>query len=154
MPKIVRTMLKQDNLPVVGIEAHKLGARVPNPDQPEKAVDVTPDEAGQVHPNRGGLSVARSVYDLPGHLVPRRLNRAVEGATANNLRFVWNMGKGLFFEGPVTKALNLKLKPNNTPRQQLGLVEPAVPMHLDDYQMALAQTRHAWSLDEIELNEP
>ncbi len=154
MPKIYRTMLMQDNLPVIGTDPHMLGVRVPAPDKPGKVVDITPDESGQVHPDTGGLSVARSVHDFPAHLVPKRLSGTVEGATGSNLRFVWSMGRGLFFAGAVSPRLNLRLKPNNTPKQQLGLIEPAASMHLTEYQAALAQTQSAWSLDELKPHEP
>jgi len=107
-----------------------------------------------VRPDTGGLSVARSVHDFPAHLVPKRLRGIVEGAAGSNLRFVWSMGKGLFFGGAISPTLNLRLKPTNTLKQQLGLIEPAFLMHLIEYQAALTETQLAWSVDEPKSNEP
>ena len=148
MPKIVRAMLIQDGLPLVGTDANMLGVRVPNEELPGKAADVSPDGAGNIHPYGGGLSVAWSVDDVLPHLVPRRLKSFVEGASASNNRRIWSMGRGSFSDGGIAHRLILRRKPERADGRVLGLVEPAATMPLEEYQSALAATRPQWSLDE------
>ena len=109
------------------------------------------DSDGYVHPDTGGVSVARSINDLLPHLIPKRLRVRFEDAVGSNSRFVWSMGEGVFSEGVVADGLLLRRKPENTQRKVQGLVEPAFLMLLQDYQSALAATRPQWSVDEPEL---
>lgn len=148
MPKIVRAMLIQDGMPLVGTDSHMLGARVLVEDQPDRPVDIVPDGIGKVHPYTGGLSVARSIDDLLPHLVPKRLKNFVEGAGGSNSRHVWSMGEGSFSEGGIAHRLILRRKPERSDGKVLGLVEPAAVMSLEYYQSALAATQLQWLLDE------
>lgn len=138
----------QDDLPLVGTGPNMLGVRVPTVEQPDRTVDVSPDGVGMVHPYGGGLSVARSVDDLPPHFVPKRLKNFVEGASSSNNRYIWSMGRGSFSEGGIAHRLILRRKPAHTDGKVLGLVEPAAKMPLEEYQSALAATQLQWSLDE------
>lgn len=136
MPKLFRVMLKgKDNRPVTGDRAGMLGARVP--------FDITPDEAGRVHPSTGGMSVSPSLASLPARLVPVRLRALVTGARGKNEHFVWSMGEGAFVACAITNELSLR--PEN---DRHGLIEPGSVMRLTDYQTALASTKHEWSEDE------
>ena len=144
MPKICRTMWKaEDDSPTVGTDSHMLGARITG-----KQTDISPDSDGNVHPDTGGISVARSINDLLPHLIPKRLRDHFEDAAGSNSRFVWSMGAGEFSEGIVADDLLLRLKPKNAPGKVQGLVEPTSMMMLQEYQSALAATRPRWTIDE------
>ena len=148
MPKIFRTMFAIDGSPEIGREANKLGVRLPTPGLPEERVDITPDNNGIVYPRLGGLSVAKSVDDLPPHTVPKYFKSVVQGASASDNRFVWSMGNGSFSEGGIAHKLILRLKPMRSDGKVQGLVEPAKQMFVEDYQSSLAATQSLWSIDE------
>ncbi len=133
-------MSAEDGFPEVGTASNMLGARV--------SVDISPDNDGNVHPNTGGISVARSINDLLPHLIPKRLRDHFEDAAGNSNRFVWSMGEGEFSEGVAAKDLFLRRKPESVHGKVQGLVEPASMMLLERYQSALAATRPHWTVDE------
>ena len=101
-----------------------------------------------MHPDTGGISVARSINDLLPHLIPKRLRDQFEDAAGSNSRFVWSMGEGEFTEGTAAENLFLRRKPENAQGKVQGLVEPASRMLLQEYQSALAATRTHWLIDE------
>jgi hypothetical protein len=139
-------MLRDGNLPAVGTNTNMLGARIPGGESPIH--DIAPDVDGNVSPDTGGISVARSFSDLLPHLIPKRLRSFAPDATGRDNRFIWSTGQGEFLEGPVAAQLYLREKPAKNTGQVQGLIEPDATMLLEDYQLALAATQMSWSLDE------
>lgn len=112
-----------DGHPLLLPAARGLGVR------PE--ADIPINEAGNVEPGTGGMSVAvRSPMSLPGHRRPPTF-----GGTG--LDSVWEIG-----EEDLSDALALRL---DEPPPDHGLVEPAWEMSFEDFQDALAETRESWS---------
>jgi hypothetical protein len=108
-----------DNLPVLGPEARCLGVR--------PGIDI-PVAGGLVSRGTGGLSVApHSAMSLPSHRRPNSL-----GGTGKDP--VWALG----LDG-LPSTLNFQQDSANH-----GLIEPAFPMTLRQYEEALAQTRRSW----------
>src|SRR5579871_374791 len=109
MPIAFRPMRQEkDDLPRVADSATGLGLR---------ASDLTPDEAGQAHPGRGGMSVVSCIDGLrrrvakekfPPTLVPERLHRRVPGAAGSNKLRVFRIGNGLFERGALTELIALE----------------------------------------------
>lgn len=127
--KLYRAMTADaDGLPVVGRSARWLGIRTPaevrsgHPDVPET------DPAAIINPGVGGMSVAP---DDPAGLSPFRRPPALGGT-----------GKD-----PVWEIDTAALGPDLQFRQDKpthGLIEPARPMTLAEFEAALATTRPRW----------
>jgi hypothetical protein len=122
--KILRAMRTDENRkPRCGSEPNMLGVR-PN-------VDIRADAHGRVTGGQGGLSVTPDDPKLlPPHVRPQRFG-----------------GKGKL---PVFELLirdlgaTLSFRPDPDRPERHGFVEPAKPMHLDEYQAALAASQPAW----------
>ena len=128
-------MLKDGNLPMVGSQPRMLGAA---------PKDIAPDQAGNVHPGRDGISVGPSLRSLPLHLIPKRLRSFAPDATGSNANTIWRHGDGAFLDRAVV-APHLELRVDT---QDHGVVAPGSTMPLADYQHALAATRPNWTEDE------
>lgn len=141
-PRIFRTMKADGDRPLTGSGRGELGVRLPGG---SVKPDVTPDQAGLVHPGRGGMSVSPSLRQLPYFLIPQRLDSALglRGAKAPNDWRVWRMGSGPFVGSAV--GPDLSLRPDGDDH---GLLEPSRAMLASDYQTFLGDTRDAWAIDE------
>src|SRR5438128_3222372 len=104
MPLVFRSMLADGALPKLGSTAKTLGVRV----SPSEDGDIPVKSDGTVCPGTGGMSVAPSLRDLPGHRIPRRLKPAIAYARGSNSLFCWKMGEGPFECGTLTHGLNLR----------------------------------------------
>jgi hypothetical protein len=138
MPKIYRSMKREDGKPAIGNNATSLGVRVPQ--------DIDPDAAGDVHPGPHGMSVSPSVDRLPMMFIPRRLSERFPKAVGSNNLHIWEMGEGPWVAGGVAPALGLVPDPLKADRH--GFVSPNLIMSLADYRAALAATQGTWSLIE------
>ncbi len=121
---LFRVMLKtSEGRPQVGAEDNMLGARI--------GVDVKPDEAGRVHPAKGGMSVTpNDAKKLPRHLRPVSLG---------------GNGRLPLFRMPADVLGNaLRYRPDPRRPDAHGLVEPATAVPIAEYQGALAQTEPRW----------
>jgi hypothetical protein len=112
-----------DGYPDVGRTARTLGVR--------PGIDVPVDDAGQVEPGHGGVSVAPdSPAGLPAHRRPPGL-----GGTGKDP--VWELeladlgGSLAYREDPAQPCIH-------------GFIEPREEMPLDAYERALSATRLAW----------
>jgi hypothetical protein len=115
----------EDGMPVVGPTARTLGAR--------PRIDILVDPHGTVRPGTGGLSVSPDdPRNLPSHRRPPEF-----GGTGKDT--VWTIASSEL--GP-----ELIYRPDPLNPTGHGFVEPAWPMHVDQYQRALAATRGAWAL--------
>ncbi len=135
MPGIIRSMSADGNKPTVGKVAKMLGVR-PNYD-----IDVSP--SGSVKPDTGGLSVAPDWRRLPPFLIPRRLANEVGEARGSNRLACFRLGAFPFSETMIGESL--RLRPDSPDH---GTIEPSREMPIDEYQAALANTRHLWVVDE------
>lgn len=126
--RLFRSMIEAaDGLPTVGPSARTLGVRPGN--------SVTPDVPAiqpidQVLPNQGGMSVAPGD---PMHLLKHRRPFSLGGTGSDP---VWcieldDLGPDLQFRQD---------KPTH------GVIEPARPMSLRDFENVLEQTRSRWVL--------
>jgi hypothetical protein len=149
MPKVYRTMFEQEGKPRVGTEWCELGVRPPGrfrPDGSPALADVDVDAGGNVLRNAKGMSVFRSLNDLPRlfrRLVPIHLANRVRGAAGPSGTRIWSIGQGTFASGPLTA--DLELHESGT---EHGTVCPARVMPLASLQKALAGTRDDWRIDE------
>ena len=110
-------------MPLCGPSSRMLGVRLEG--------DVTIREGGLVWHGGGGMSVAAGhLLNLPTH---RRQPR--DGGTGKDP--VWKIDVGDLPEA-------LAFRTDSTGRRSHGYVEPSEPMHLDDFQAALASTRFWW----------
>jgi hypothetical protein len=112
-----------DGYPEVGRTARTLGVRA--------GVDVPVDEAGQVKPGSGGVSVApNSPAGLPAHRRPPGL-----GGTGKDPVWEFDLaelgGSLAYREDPDQPGVH-------------GFLEPSVEMTFDRYERALIETRLAW----------
>ncbi len=121
---LFRIMLKDVvGQPVVGTSDNMLGARV--------GVDIRPDGQGQVHPGKGGISVApEDPARLPLHLRPLRLGGVC--------------GLPLFRIEHAAVGRRLAYRPDPKKPTRHGMIEPAETMPVEAYQGALAATSPAW----------
>jgi hypothetical protein len=120
---------ESDGLPSVGRTARRLGVR---------HSDVGVGRDGWIDPGTGGMSVAPgSPWNVPNHRRPRSLGR---GSTGHNEDRVFAIA-----EAPIL-AERLAVRPDDRRPDLHALVEPAARMLMDDYEGALAATRHAWSV--------
>jgi hypothetical protein len=112
-----------DGRPLLAPTARGLGVR---PD-----IDIPVDDAGMVEPGTGGMSVAEgSLEHLPAHRRP-----PAHGGTG--LDPVWRIEEDDLGEG-----LTYRLE---EPPPAHGMVEPAWGMHLEEFELALAETRDLWT---------
>jgi hypothetical protein len=94
-------------------------------------VDISFDETGFVEPGTNGMSVAQDSPDfLPDHRRPWELG----GESDDPL---WQIE-----EEDLGDALTYRL---DEPPPHHGVIEPAWRMTLDEYELALAETRDAWT---------
>jgi hypothetical protein len=142
MPEIWRGMKIDGAQPALGAGGAHLGIRA----GPGEHDDIQQDEAGRVHPGRGGMSVSPSVDTLPPHRLPRRLRDAYPDrfpeAKAPNTLHCWRLGEGAFAAARVADRLVLRLDPEKPERH--GFVEPDATMMLQEYESALVATRDQW----------
>jgi hypothetical protein len=110
-------------LPEVGPSARSLGVR--------SGIDVLGKNPGDViHPGQGGLSVSPGdPMGLPRHRRPPELRGTGKDA-------VWEIDVNDL--GP-----DLQFRPDGT-RTDHGFIEPARPMTLDEFEVALARTQDRW----------
>lgn len=125
-------MKLHDGCPKVATEGSCLGVRVPD--------DIRPDNEGFVIPCGDGLSVNRSISDLPFMYVPKKYKAIAVGAKGNNSSSIWRHGDGPFENSKIDDRLSLHCA---TPVK--GLVQPRTKMQIADFQLALAGTRQNWS---------
>lgn len=135
-PRVFRSM-KSDasgGAPLVEPSARGLGVR---------PCDLAPCAQGLAHPNKGGMSVAPRLTDLPRHRVPERLGHLVEGASGSDSDRVWVLGEGPFSTGALLQGLCLNV---TTPRH--GHVEPDAQRAFAEYEAHLAATATLWAVGE------
>jgi hypothetical protein len=149
MPKIYRTMFDHLGHPRVDTGFCELGVRPPGrtrADGRPALSDVDVDAYGNVVLNDKGMSVFRSLSDLPrlpSRLVPLHLAGKVRGAAGPVGTRIWMMGSGSFSSGPLTSGLEL-FETGGVH----GTVCPSMPMPLGTLQNVLAATQNAWTIDE------
>ncbi len=126
---LFRTMTPaSDGGPVVASSARGLGARVPD--------DISPDEAGMVGPDRGGLSVSPgSVWNLPAHRRPRTMGR---GSTGHAVDAVYETAPRAL------SSWSLTVRADPAAPTTHAFVEPAARCLLSEYQQNIARSRIAW----------
>lgn len=146
-PRMFRSMYPDGTRPLVGASRNMLGARLPDPNSKDRH-DVAPDPAGSVHPGQGGMSVSRELREMPGFLIPARLKEPlrIRSARGDSALRVWRLGSGPFASASLTADLRLSLDHAGGTH---GVVEPAQPMQVQEYQDALASTRESWELEEL-----
>lgn len=160
MPRVFRAMARDGDTPLIGTTGNALGVRVaPHPCQADPCYDdVHPDGERVVsavsgaHPGRGeakaeGMSVQPAWRAIPYFVLPSRFQALglVKKARGGNHLFCWEMGDGPFAGAEIRDGLRLHPdagKDNPTH----GVIAPAEPMHIDDYQRRLAATRSAWKI--------
>jgi hypothetical protein len=141
MPKVYRAMTIANGEPRIGRTARSLGVR------PNEDIKIQSD--GTVLPAAGGMSVAPSWRDLPGHRIPRRFRgRGAHDATGNNADACWTMGEGEFTSGQFAASLVIGIDKFSNGRPIHGNIQPEVQMIFEQYEAALAATRDAWRIDE------
>jgi hypothetical protein len=131
-----------DGLPMVGSNKSKvLGVRWSG-DHADVDLDPPGDENGNVVVNRKGLSVNSDWRTLPSHLIPKELGDQFNG-TGKGMK-VYVHGSGPFEEGQVTPSLEILLKSDSV---DSGVVRPAFPVSLRQYEADLHATRQDWVED-------
>jgi hypothetical protein len=136
MAKVFRAMKSDASgaAPLVEASARGLGVR---------RRDLAPCELGLAHPNRGGMSVAPRLNDLPPWRVPERLSHIVEGAEGPNIDRVWVLGEGAFSNGALSQGLVLRVTSVTH-----GVVEPDAQRPFTQYEAHLAATASHWTVGE------
>jgi hypothetical protein len=94
-------------------------------------VDISVDDDGYVEAGLDGMSVAQ---DSPDYLPDHRRPTALGGESDDPL---WQID-----EDEIGEALNYRL---DEPPPGHGVIEPARRMTLEEYELALAETRDAWT---------
>lgn len=122
------------NAPLVEASARGLGVR---------PRDLAPCKLGLAHPNRGGMSVAPRLIDLPPWRVPERLGHLVEGASGPDSDRVWVLGEGAFSTGPLSQGLALRVT-----SMTHGVIEPDEQRPFTQYEAHLAATASQWAVGE------
>jgi hypothetical protein len=149
MPQIYRTMFEQAGKPRVGDGWCELGARPPGRNRPDgkpAVADVDVGANGDVVLNGKGMSVFRSLADLPAlpsRLVPIHLAANIRGAAGPTGTRIWTRGKGRFASGPVTDKLEL-----HESGGAHGNVCPSQAMPIGALQGELAGTLDSWKVEE------
>jgi hypothetical protein len=114
-----------DGFPLAAESARALGAR--------REIDIEVDEDSRVQPASGGMSASpNSPANLPRHRRPPEW-----GGTG--LDPVWEISSARLGAGLVYRADPLEPETH-------GFIEPDRPMRFEEYQGALAETRHDWRL--------
>jgi hypothetical protein len=141
MPIAFRPMKQADDkLPYVADTMSGLGLR---------ARDLPPDDEGQAHPGRGGMSVVSCIDGLrrrvakgkfPPTLVPERLHKRIPGAVGRNNLRVFRIGNGRFERGVLTERVTLEIDVDDH-----GTVQPCAIMHITAFKAAIISTRPMWS---------
>jgi hypothetical protein len=141
MPTIYRAMFADGDLPMVGRGKKMLGVKIGH----QRYDDIGSNQAGEVVPGTGGMSVAPEWRVLPDHRIPRRLNPKLDTrrATGDNRLMCWRYGSGGFETSPLTDDVSLAV---DSPSH--GVVEPSSKMSLARYEQALAATAPDWTVDE------
>lgn len=96
-------------------------------------VDIRPDFNGNVHPGRGGMSVAP---DDPMHLHPHHRPPSLFGT---GTKPVWQVARSAL-------PILLSFRPDPKKPALHGFVEPATEMLLLKYEGHLHETAPAWSI--------
>jgi hypothetical protein len=118
-----------DGLPAIGRSARMLGVRVPQ--------DVSPDAAGYVLPETGGMSVApESLWNLPHHRRPRGMGR---GSTGPIMDHVFSVGPESLHDNDLTARRDPKAPAIH------AWIEPARKALLEHFERSLAATRSSWT---------
>lgn len=142
-------MHEHNGKPRVGDAWCELGVRPPGrlkPNGKPETNDVDLDANGYVVLNKKGMSVFRSLADLPrlfSKLVPIHLADKVRGAAGMSGTRIWSMGQGSFSGGPITGQLEL-----DESGGMHGNVCPDKAMPLATLQAELANTQDSWAIDE------
>jgi hypothetical protein len=149
MPKMYRTMFEDAGQPRVGGSFCELGVRPPGrvtaSGKPSVA-DVDVDSGGNTILNGKGMSVFRSLGDLPqmpARLVPIHLAPKVRGAVGPSGTRIWSMGSGAFTAVAISSTLSLY-----TLGGRHGTICPSTPMPIATLQQELAATQGLWGIDE------
>lgn len=108
--------------------------------------DIPVDQAGNVNPQTGGMSVSPTWRELPGFRIPKRLRPLCNKAAGPDDNHCWTMGNGLFQASTFTADLNLRPDPQNSAH---GFIEPSQKMNIVNYAQSLANTLGAWRKDEV-----
>ncbi len=136
MPQVFRIMREDsDGLPNVSPSANGLGVR--------SGVDVEVGSAGDVLVNGKGMSVNPEWRSAPPFRIPERLRHQKQGARGPNTNACFRYGSGPFTRGSFADGLTLE---PDSPTH--GVIIPAAPGPLSDYEAALAATRSSWEKDE------
>jgi hypothetical protein len=126
MRQLFRGMIRDsDGRPRVLPTARGLGIR---PD-----IDIPIDEDGVCYPETGGMSVA---YDSPQNLPTHRRPAAHGGSGPDP---IWEID-----EAELPDSLAYREDPD---LEGHGFVEPAWAMDFEDYEVALAETRDLWRIN-------
>jgi hypothetical protein len=119
---LFRSMIEaEDGRPLLVSTARGLGLR---------AGEIPLGEGGQVEPETGGMSVA---HGSPDNLIEHRRPKEFGGTGKDP---VWEISADELGE-----ALAFRDDPE---LEGHGFVEPRYPMHLEEYTLALAETRDIW----------
>ena len=113
LEELFRGMKQKNNVPLTGNSADKLGVR-PNVD-----IEVVD---GKVYPNSGGMSVNKSIDNIPSHRKPIEFGGTQKGSAMFKIDSD-NLGD------------NLRFKADKNGMH--GVIEPSRPMSLPEYQESL-----------------
>lgn len=134
---VLRVMTAEADRPAVGGQRDMLGVRLP----PSSPCDVAIDTEGYVVIENAGMSVNRSITEMPIHVVPARFNAIRPGARGSNLKYVW-LAKGLTFgTSNLSENLQMFVEPADGSH---GVIRPRIRVTGDQYQQHLASTIALW----------
>jgi hypothetical protein len=117
MPKVYRTMFEQGGKPRIGAGWCELGVRPPGrlkPNRQPAVADVDLDANDDVLMNNKGMSVFRSLADLPAlhsRLVPLHLAAKIRGAAGSE----WNP-----YLGDGTRSVHLRTADEHVEASRIG----------------------------------
>jgi len=125
---LYRTMKPdEDGLPIVGPSKTMLGATTSG-----AKPDIMPDNNGMVGPGNEGMSVSTDPYDMEDYRRPPEFDGKAKGQQMYSID-EGDLGPDLSFEQVGTNA-----HPSH------GVIVPAYPMPVEQYQAAIAATRSFW----------